>query len=34
MPQPGIDLCQDGKVEFVYAIFYDQTVSQAGLISL
>jgi hypothetical protein len=29
MPQPCIDLCQDRKVEFVYANVYDQTLAQA-----
>lgn len=32
MPQPCIDLCQDRKVEFVYATVYDKAVSQAELI--
>jgi len=32
MPQPCIDLCQDRKVEFVYANVYDKTVAQAELI--
>lgn len=34
MPQPCIDLCQDRKVEFVYASVYDETVSQAELTRL
>jgi hypothetical protein len=34
MPQPCIDLCQDRKVEFVYANVYDETVSQAELMRL
>jgi hypothetical protein len=29
LPQPCIDLCQDRKVEFVYANVYDQTVARA-----
>jgi hypothetical protein len=34
MPQPCIDLCQDRKVEFVYANVYDETLSQAELMRL
>jgi F420-0:gamma-glutamyl ligase len=31
-PQPCIDICQDRKIEFVYANVYDKTVAQAELI--
>lgn len=32
LPEPCIDLCEDRKVEFVYANVYDRTVAQAELI--
>ena len=31
-PQPCIGVCEDRKVEFVYAFLHDEVIAQAGLI--